>query len=108
MLPSNFDISCASVQVAQDGIPQVGADEPRGRHDTLEDREPRGSPLPLCDGDCSIQRVQRRRGQALEDRIELGDLLPAGLLERRRKAMLGGDAGLCVKARELFRCLQTR
>jgi len=30
----------------------------------------------------------------------LGDLLPSGLLERRRKAMLGGDAGFCMEAGE--------
>jgi hypothetical protein len=58
--------------------------------------------LPLRDGNGAVHRVQRRWNNAIEHFVELDDLAPARLRERRSECMLGCDACFCMKAGERF------
>ncbi len=92
VLLGKLQISRPPMQVTQYGVPEVGPDQPCGWREALQYGEPCLRTLPLGNRHRPVQRVQRWRGDPLEHRIEVGDLLPSGLAERARKAMLGSDS----------------
>jgi hypothetical protein len=55
----------------------------------------------VCFGDRAVERVQRRRRDAIERVVQRGDPPPIGVREGRRAAVLPGDAGFHVLARQL-------
>ena len=52
-------------------------------------------------GDRAVEGVQRRRRDAIERVVQFGDPSPIGVGEGRRAAVLPGDAGFHVIARQL-------
>lgn len=96
----DFQVTCSLVQIAHDRIPQVRTGQPRRRCEGLEHGETDGRPLRFGYRYRTVHRVQRRRIDALQDRVQIGDVFPPRRLERRREAVLRGDAGLGVKSRE--------
>ena len=52
-------------------------------------------------GDRAVEGVQRRRRDAIERVVPFGDPSPIGVGEGRRAAVLPGDAGFHVIARQL-------
>ena len=53
-------------------------------------------------GDRAVEGVQRRRRDAIERVVQFGDPSPIGVGEGRRAAVLPGDAGFHVIARQLI------
>jgi len=86
------------MQLAKHGIPQIVSKQPLGRLNGLQEGKPRLRPLPLGYGDGAVHRVQRRRGDAIEHGVKVGDFFPAGLRERGREGMFGRDAGFRMNA----------
>ena len=74
-------VPSAPMQLAKHCIPEVVPKQPRGRLNVLQQSKSRVRPLPLGDGNSAIHRVQRRRGDAIEHGVEVGDFFPAGLRE---------------------------
>src|SRR6267143_7273591 len=93
-------VPSAPMQLAKHGIPQIVSRQPRERLNGLEEGKTRLRPLPLGYGDGAVHRVQRRRGDAIEHGVKVGDFFPAGLRERGREGMFGRDASFRMKARE--------
>src|SRR5258708_26669610 len=93
-------VPSAPMQLAKHGIPQIVSKQPRGRLNGLQEGKPRLRPLPLGYSDGAVHRVQRRRGDAIEHGVKVGDFFPARLRERGREGMFGRDAGFPMKARE--------
>lgn len=93
-------VTATTVQLGEHRRPHMRALEPGGRLEAVQQREPGVRTLGLGDGHRAVQSVQRRGLQALERGIQLGDGVPARLLERRGEAVLGRDRCLGVIARE--------
>src|SRR5262245_864562 len=93
-------VTSAPVKLAPGRIPQVITDEPRRSFALPERSDARFGALPLRDGDCAIQPIERRWRDAIECRIELRDVRPGGVLVFRSEAVMGGDCGFDVIARE--------
>lgn len=59
MLVRNFAISRAPMEIAQHGVPEIRAGQPRRRSESLEDGESGLRPLPFGDRNRLVQSVQR-------------------------------------------------
>src|SRR5215471_17824008 len=64
------------------------------RREMIEEYEGRARAFDHCDGHCAVERYNRRRLDALQLGVELGNARPISLLCVGRPAMHGCDLGL--------------
>jgi hypothetical protein len=100
-MPLRLDgVARPMMQICKDRGPQVVAFEPGRRHHLAEHREPCQWPLRFDHRDGPIERVKGRGIDALELGVQVRDLAPTRVGERRSEAVLRRDAGLDVVASE--------